>query len=214
VAPDGDLFAALRDGKASVVTGSVATLVEGGVRLASGETVDADLVVTATGLELRLLGGMELLVDGTPVALGQALTYRGTMLSDVPNLALATGYTNATWTLKCELTARWVCRLLAYMARHGIARCTPRRPPREMRESPAIELTSGYVQRALGRLPRQGPRPPWRLHQSYFRDAFHLRWSRIDDGVLELVRGDGPMALPASERLAAGLAPPEVPPIA
>jgi hypothetical protein len=186
--PDGDLFAAIRAGKASVVTGHIDTFTPAGIRLRSGAELAADLVVTATGLVMRLLSGMKLVVDGAQVALARTMTYKGAMLSDVPNLAFAIGYTNAAWTLKCELTARYVCRLLNYMDRRGYARCTPRKTDPAIAEEPVVGFTSGYVQRALPALPRQGSRRPWKLYQNYLLDTLTLRLGRVDDGTLEFAR--------------------------
>lgn len=183
--PDGDLFGAIRSGRASVVTDQIERFTESGVRLRSGQELAADIVVAATGLVLKLMGGMALSVDGRPVDLAQALSYKGMMFSDVPNLALAIGYTNASWTLKCELTAAYVCRLLNHMARHGYARCAPRRTDPRLGERPILDFTSGYVQRALPDLPRQGDRRPWRLYQNYFLDLISLRLGRVDDAAME-----------------------------
>jgi cation diffusion facilitator CzcD-associated flavoprotein CzcO len=181
--PDADLFAALRSGRASVVTDQIESFTETGLRLRSGAQLDADLVVTATGLNLELLSGVELVVDGRPVPLSGTMAYKGMMYSDVPNLASAFGYTNASWTLKCELVAEYVCRLLNHMERHGYTVCTPRRDP-GVSEEPVLDFTSGYVQRALPTLPRQGSRAPWRLHQNYVRDLLALRYGAVEDGTM------------------------------
>ena len=185
LAPDGDFFAALRSGRASIVTGEIARFTKTGVQLASGEHLEADLVVTATGLKLKLLGGVQLAVDGTPVALSHTLSYKGTMYSGVPNLASAFGYTNASWTLKCELISGFVCRLLSHMEAKGYAVCTPRRPGAGVEERPAVDLTSGYIERARHLLPKQGAGKPWRIYQNYFQDVAALRFGRLEDGVLE-----------------------------
>ncbi len=181
--PDADLFAAIRSGKASVVTDHVERFTETGLRLRSGAHLDADVIVTATGLDLKLLSGLSLVVDGRPVVLAETMAYKGMMYSDVPNMASAFGYTNASWTLKCDLTAEYVCRLLNHMDRHGYAVCTARRDP-TVREEPVLDFTSGYVQRALATLPRQGSRTPWRLHQNYVRDLLALRYGTVDDGTM------------------------------
>ncbi|HEX2552348.1 MAG TPA: NAD(P)/FAD-dependent oxidoreductase [Microvirga sp.] len=188
VAPDGDFFQALRAGTASVITDEIETFTPSGLRLRSGSTLEADLIVTATGLKLKLAGGMRLDVDGAPVDLAKALLYKGMMLSDVPNAACAIGYTNASWTLKCELTALYVCRLLNHMAAHGFDWCVPRRPVGPIAEEPAIGLTSGYIRRAAALLPKQGTRPPWRLHQNYARDLAALKFGRLADGVMAFGR--------------------------
>ena len=188
LAPDGDFFAALRSGRASVVTDEIARFTETGLRLASGEHLEADIVVTATGLKLKLLGGVRLSVDGEPVELSQTFAYKGTMYSGVPNLASAFGYTNASWTLKCELIAQFVCRLLSHMDAQGYAVCTPRKPEAGVGERPAIDLSSGYVERARRLLPKQGAKKPWRIYQNYFQDVAALRFGRLEDGVLEFAR--------------------------
>jgi cation diffusion facilitator CzcD-associated flavoprotein CzcO len=191
--PDGDLFAAIRSGTVSMATDHIATFTETGIRLRSGRELSADIIVTATGLTLKLMSGVQLVVDGVPVDLSQTMSYKGTMYSDIPNLASAFGYTNASWTLKCELTARYVCRLLNYMDRHGYVQCTPRRRDASATEKPMLDLTSGYVQRAVDRLPRQGFRKPWKMYQNYARDLLSVRFSRVDDGTMEFRRrGDRP----------------------
>jgi cation diffusion facilitator CzcD-associated flavoprotein CzcO len=183
--PDADLFQAIKAGKASVVTDHIETFTESGLRLRSGEELPADIIVTATGLVMKVLGGVEIEVDGKPVVPSQTMSYKGMMYSDVPNLASAMGYTNASWTLKCELTAAYVCRLLTYMQRHGYTHATPRRHDPSVTAEPLLTFTSGYVQRALDTLPRQGSRRPWRLYQNYALDLLTLRFGRVNDGVLE-----------------------------
>lgn len=188
LAPDGDLFAAIRAGKVSVVTEHIDTFTPQGLRLRSGTELAADVIVTATGLSMKLMNGVQLVVDGVPVELGQTMSYKGMMYSDVPNLASAIGYTNASWTLKCELTSRYVCRLLNYMDRHGYRMCTPRKHDLSIGEEPLLSFTSGYVQRALPSLPKQGARRPWRLYQNYLLDLMALRFGRLDDGTMEFAR--------------------------
>jgi monooxygenase len=186
--PDSDLFVAIKSGKASVVTDHIATFTETGIRLRSGQELTADIIVAATGLSLLLIGGVQLVVDGVPVELSQTMSYKGAMYSGIPNLASAFGYTNASWTLKCELTASYVCRLLKYMDRHGYTQCTPRRQVGSIAEKPVVDLTSGYIQRAIDKLPRQGSRRPWEMHQNYLRDLLSVRFSRVDDGTMEFTR--------------------------
>jgi monooxygenase len=186
--PDGDLFAAIRSGRASVVTDQIDAFTPTGLRLRSGQELAADIVVTATGLVMRLMSGVQLVVDGRPVELARTLIYKGAMFSDLPNFAAAIGYTNASWTLKCELIARYVARLLNYMDRHGYVQCTPRRRDPSIAGCAAIGLSSGYVQRALPALPKQGSRRPWRLYQNYILDTLVYRLGRLDDGTLELRR--------------------------
>jgi monooxygenase len=185
LAPNADIFRAIRQGRASVMTDHIETFTETGLQLRSGEHLDADIIVTATGLVLKLMSGLQLFVDGTHVEMSKTIAYKGMMYSDIPNLASALGYTNASWTLKCDLTAEYVCRLLKHMERHGYAQCTPRVNDPEVREEPILDFTSGYVRRALHTLPRQGSKTPWRLHQNYVRDLSMLRYGRVDDGVME-----------------------------
>jgi cation diffusion facilitator CzcD-associated flavoprotein CzcO len=144
-----------------------------GIRLASGELLEADIVVSATGLSLIPCGGIEVSLDGVPVEIGSRTAYRGLMLDGVPNLAYCIGYTNASWTLRADLSSRYVCRLLAYMARRGYAVATPKTPGGQGR--PLLDLSSGYVQRALEIFPRQGDRDPWLVRQNYLRDVFSAR---------------------------------------
>jgi monooxygenase len=186
---DGELFAAMRSGQVSVVTDEIDTFTESGIRLRSGEELPADIIVSATGLVMKLAGGMAITVDGVRADLADRLVYKGMMLSDVPNLALAFGYINASWTLKCDLTARTVCRLLNHMRRRGYVSCTPRlRDPKIGRE-PLLNFTSGYVRRAEAVLPRQGSKAPWRVYQNYLLDMLALRYGAIEDGVLEFRGG-------------------------
>jgi len=186
--PDADLFLALRSGKASVVTDEIASFTEKGLRLQSGAELEADIIVTATGLKVKLLGGMQLLVDGVTATPSRAMTYKGMMYSEIPNLASAFGYTNASWTLKADLTAEYVCRLLNYMDARGYDYCTPRRRDPSITEEPAITFTSGYIQRASDILPKQGSKKPWKLHQNYALDLLNLRFARVDDGTMEFTR--------------------------
>jgi cation diffusion facilitator CzcD-associated flavoprotein CzcO len=181
--PDGDLFAAIRSGRVAIVTDTIERFTGQGLKLASGEEIPADLVVTATGLVVKLLGGIEVAVDGEPVNVADRFSYKGMMLSGVPNLAVSFGYTNASWTLKCDLTSRYVCRLLAYMDRHRFAMCVPRLPEGEMERQPMLDFSSGYVRRAAGSLPAQGPKPPWRVHQNYVRDLWQLRLRPVSEAM-------------------------------
>jgi cation diffusion facilitator CzcD-associated flavoprotein CzcO len=183
--PDGDLFKAIREGCASVVTDHIDTFTETGIRLRSGQELEADLVVTATGLKLKFLGGIELEVDGRRVDPSRTMTYKGMMCSDVPNLALAIGYTNASWTLKCDLTAEYVCRLLNTMDAHGYTQCVPRRRDPSVEERPLLDFTSGYVLRSVDNLPRQGSAAPWKLYQNYALDMLMLRYAPVRDRAME-----------------------------
>jgi cation diffusion facilitator CzcD-associated flavoprotein CzcO len=181
--PDGDLFEVLRQGRASVVTDQIDRFVEGGIALRSGETIAADIIVTATGLNMKFLGGMEVEVDGERVEPSETMLYKGCMLSDVPNLALALGYTNASWTLKCDLTAEYVCRLLRHMEGHGYTQARPRRDP-EVKAEPILSFTSGYIQRSIGKFPRQGSAAPWRVYQNYAIDRVAMTRGKLDDRAL------------------------------
>lgn len=185
--PNGDLFRALRKGKASVVTDHIDCFTETGIRLKSGKHLDADIIVTATGLDLVALGGAELIVDGQPVQLPETMSYKGIMLSDVPNLAMVFGYTNASWTLKADLVSGYACRLINHMDRHGYDYCTPHVNP-EVKAAPFLDLNSGYVHRASARLPKQGDRAPWRLYQNYALDLLNFKFGSIEDGTMSFAR--------------------------
>jgi monooxygenase len=188
VVPDGDLFRAIRKGGASIVTDEIDTFTEKGIRLKSGDELEADIIVTATGLKLKLLGGMQLSVDGLSVNPAQSLTYKGTMYSGIPNLASAFGYTNASWTLRSDLTAQYVCRLLKFMEARGYNYCTPQRRDPVLAEEPVINFSSGYVLRGRDVLPKQGSKKPWRLYQNYLLDMMSLRYASVDDGTMEFGR--------------------------
>jgi len=182
--PDGDLFKVLRAEQATIVTDQIERFTPQGVQLASGGELKADVVVTATGLKLKIMGGASLKVDGETVEPGTRLLYKGAMLEGVPNFAFAVGYTNASWTLKCDLTSQYVSRLLNHMAAHGQASATPVAPLDTAVEESMLDLQSGYVERARKILPRQGARAPWKTNQNYVRDLFAFRTGRINDGVL------------------------------
>jgi monooxygenase len=186
--PDGDLFEALGAGRASIVTDRIDTFTETGLRLESGAELEADVVVTATGLNLLALGGTSFAVDGREIDVSQTVGYKGMMLSGVPNLAFTVGYTNASWTLKCDLVCQYVVRMLNHMDTRGYRQVTPRAPD-SLPTQPFIDLTSGYVQRAVDRFPRQGPSTPWRLHQNYARDILLLRRGPIEGDGIEFSRG-------------------------
>ncbi len=190
LAPDGDFFAAIKSGKASIVTDHIETFTERGIRLRSGNELAADIIVTATGLTMKIMSGVQLVVDDVPVDLAKTLIYKGTMYRDIPNLASAFGYINASWTLKCELIAQHVCRLLNYMDRHAFTQCTPRLQDHSIAEEgePMMGLTSGYMQRARDTMPRQSHRKPWKMHQNYLRDLLSLRFNTMNDGTLEFTR--------------------------
>jgi len=201
--PDGDLFRVLGSGRAAIETGTIDTFTEDGIRLSCGQVLDADIVVSATGLNLLVLGGMSLTVDGEQVDLSQTVAYKGMMFCGVPNLALTLGYTNASWTLKADLVAEYVCRVLAHMDAHGLPVCVPRAPAPGLPTEPIIDLKSGYVLRSIDVMPKQGATEPWRLRQNYFHDLRLLRRGPIDDCVEFMAAGVSPAAtLPATNATA------------
>ena len=181
VVPDGDLFAAVRSGEASIVTGAIERFTAKGVLLESGDELPADVVVTATGLEVQVFGGARLIVDGCELDAARSVGYKGMMFSGVPNMAMAMGYTNASWTLKCDLIAEYVVRLLDHMERRGYRSVTPVEPPASVPRQPFIGLTSSYIQRALAHIPSQGDRAPWRVHQNWLLDRRLYRRSPLED---------------------------------
>ncbi len=182
--PDGDLFKAIKAQRASVVTDEIDTFTEAGIRLKSGAELPADLIVTATGLSLQVLGGLQITVDGARIDLAKTMNYKGLMYSGIPNMASSFGYTNASWTLKCDLTCEYVCRLLNYMAKHGYTQCTPRNTDASITEQPWVDFSSGYLQRSMHLFPKQGSRAPWKLYQNYPKDIMLLRFGKIADGVM------------------------------
>jgi len=204
--PDGDLFQAIGEGRASIVTDQVESFTENGILLASGAELEADLVVTATGLNMLALGGAQLTVDGEAVELPKTMTYKGMMLSGVPNMAFALGYTNASWTLKADLTCEYVCRLLRHMDTYGFTQCTARNRDPSVAEQPMIDFSSGYVQRAIDKFPRQGSKAPWRLYQNYALDIISLRRGAIQDNAIEFRRGGEPEAPVSGEPAVAAAA--------
>ena len=186
--PNGDFFRSMREGKASVVTDHITSFTETGIQLASGEHLDADIIITATGLELVTLGEMDFFVDGNQVDFAKTWTYKGFAYSDIPNMASTFGYINASWTLRSDLTAEYVCRLLNHMRKKGVVQCTPRlrEQDRSMKERPWIDgFSSGYMQRMMHRMPRQGDHEPWINPQNYRRDKKMFKHSPIDDGVMQ-----------------------------
>jgi monooxygenase len=181
--PDGDLFEAISGGRASVVTDRIETFTDKGLKLASGDELDADIVVTATGLNLLALGGMALTVDGSEVNLPETVTYKGAMLGGVPNFAVALGYSNASWTLKADLICQFVCRLVNHMDANGYRQATPRPGHDIAPTDPFLDLTSGYVLRSIEKFPKQGQHEPWRTHQNYLRDVKLFRHDDLDNGM-------------------------------
>ena len=194
LAPDGDIYWAIRGGRASVATDEIERFTPDGVELKSGGRLEADIIVTATGLELQPLGNIAFVVDGAPVEVSKLMTYKGFMYSGLPNLASVFGYTNASWTLRSDLVCERVCRLIGLMERKGYAQCAPRLNDPAVAAEPWVDFSSGYFQRAAGRFPSQGSREPWRMHQNYLQDIFTLRYGAIEDGVLQFARASAPVA--------------------
>ncbi|WP_242109019.1 flavin-containing monooxygenase [Luteimonas aquatica] len=193
--PDSDLFKAIGSGKASVETDHIDTFTADGVRLRSGKALAADVVVSATGLQLQLLGGLQVTVDGKAVHSGEEYVYKGLMVSHVPNFAFCVGYTNASWTLRADLASTYVCRLLNYMDRHGYRQCVARCDPADMQPQPLLNLNSGYITRAAAILPRQGSQAPWRMPQNYLLDLKVMRFGAIEDPNLQFSRAGADTAL-------------------
>ncbi len=188
IVPNADLFKAIRGGKASMVTDEIESFTPSGLRLRSGEQIDADIVVTATGLKLKLLGGASVTVDGERINLGDTVSYKGMMSSGVPNLVSVFGYTNASWTLKAELIAKFVCRLIDHMKTGGFDTCVPMLDGKDQGTQPAVDLTSGYIQRAAASLPRQGLHKPWIYHQNYAVDLAAFKFASLKDGAMQFER--------------------------
>jgi cation diffusion facilitator CzcD-associated flavoprotein CzcO len=183
--PEGDMFKAIREQRAEVVTDHIERFTEDGIRLQSGRELKADIVVLATGLNLKFMGGAQLTVDGDAIDPSQLFVYRGMMFGNVPNLAQVFGYTNASWTLKSDLTGDFVCRVLNYMRKTGVCVVTPRLQEGTIEEEPMLNLSAGYIMRSVGKFPKQGVRLPWRLYQNYILDFIQLRLRPLRDKVLE-----------------------------
>ncbi len=198
LAPDGDLFQAIRRGRASIVTDRIDTFTEEGLLLDSGAELGADVIITATGLELLFLGGIELSVDGEEVDVADKLTYKGIMLEGIPNLAVAFGYTNASWTLKVDLTCDYVCRILNHMRSTGLRQCMPVDDDASVTRRPLLGLSSGYVQRSAHLFPKQGSKAPWEVHQSYLRDYRAMKRSDILDDTMVFSNPVGATPVPAA----------------
>ena len=181
VVPNADLFESLSNGSASIVTDRIDTFTESGIKLASGKEIEADLIVAATGLNLLAIGGMDLTVDGNEIDLSKTVGYKGMMFSGVPNMAVALGYTNASWTLKCDLCSHYMCRLVNFMDENGYAMAMPLEPDPSLPREPFIDFNSGYVVRAIHKFPKQGPHAPWRLYQNYPRDIRMLKRGPLQD---------------------------------
>ncbi|MCI4674207.1 flavin-containing monooxygenase [Candidatus Mycolicibacterium alkanivorans] len=185
LAPNGDLFRAIRKGRADVVTDTIDRFTETGIKLSSGAELAADIIVTATGLNLQLFGGADIRMDGHPLDLTTTMAYKGMMLSGVPNMAFTVGYTNASWTLKADLVSEFVCRVLNFMDSRGYDHVVPKHPDSSIDERPLLDFTPGYVLRALDRLPKAGSRSPWRLKQNYLLDLRLIRHGKVDDEALD-----------------------------
>jgi monooxygenase len=182
--PDADLFDAIKAGKVSIVTDTIDTFTATGVKLASGKSLDADIVVTATGLEMQLMGGATLFLDGVPVDMPKTMIYKGMMIGSVPNFSYVIGYNNASWTLKADLSSAHACRIINYMDRRNYLSVMPTLDPAEMSDGNFFGLTSGYLARAQAYVPKQGVRHPWKVHHNYARDYASLKLGKVDDGVL------------------------------
>ncbi len=199
--PDGDFFRSIRKHKASIVTDEIETFTETGIQLKSGETIEADAIVTATGLNLKFLGGAEVRIDGEVIELADRVSYNGSMLSGLPNAAYTVGYTNASWTLKADLVSKYVCRLINHMDEHDYKVCTPQPPDPSAKLEPIIDFSSGYVLRALDQLPKQGDKKPWRLHQNYPLDVLMFKRGSLTDGTMKFER-----VTPRAEQVSAAIA--------
>ncbi|HUJ40961.1 MAG TPA: NAD(P)/FAD-dependent oxidoreductase [Candidatus Acidoferrales bacterium] len=186
--PDSDLFKAIRGGRASVATGEIETFTERGIRLRSGEELEADIIISATGLRMVALGGVKLTVDGAAVEPGKTFIYKGVMLGNIPNFAFCVGYTNASWTLRADLSSTFVCRVLNHMKRHGYRVCRPECDPEGLEVKPLLGLNSGYVLRAAADLPKQAGKKPWIMRQNYILDMLTMRLGSLEDGVLKFTR--------------------------
>jgi monooxygenase len=187
VVPDGDLFKAIRKEQASIVTGNIASFTPEGITMADGEKVEADIIVLATGLKIQLLGGASLSIDGKPVQAGDTMVYKGMMMSGLPNFIYAFGYTNASWTLKVDLTANYLCRLIRYMDKRKYTSVVPVAPG-NARETDFLNLSSGYIQRAKAVLPKNGTQKPWKVYQNYVLDMLNIRYARIRNKYLQFKR--------------------------
>ncbi len=190
--PNGDLFKALRSGKASVVTDHIEKFTPSGIELKSGDHLDADIIITATGLQLQLMGGVKLKVDGKVTDVSDSMAYKGLMFSNIPNAAMIFGYTNASWTLKADISADYICRLIKHMDKKGYDQCMPVLNDGDVKEAPFLDMKSGYIQRAAGIFPKQGDKSPWKLKQNYFFDLTQLRFGSVVDGVMRFSKGSQP----------------------
>lgn len=185
IVPDSDFFRAIKKKKVEVVTDNIEKFTPRGILLKSGKEIEADIIVSATGLVMQLLGGMNVKMNGKTVDIGKTNCYRGVMISDIPNFAITIGYTNASWTLKCDLSCHYVTRVINYMDQHNFKVCTPRFDANKYHQEPFLDFNSGYVLRAQGKLPQQGSKAPWKVYQNYLRDTISIKYGAINDKVLE-----------------------------
>jgi len=195
LAPNGDLFRTIRSGKADVVTDTIEKFTKTGIKLNSGAELDADIIITATGLNLQLFGGAEIRRNGAPIDLHETMCYKGLMLTGMPNMAFTIGYTNASWTLKADLVSEFVCRVLNYMDANGFDTVVPQHPGNTVEERPLMDFTPGYVLRALDHLPKAGSRFPWRLKQNYLLDVRIIRRGKVDEEALHFTKHRTPVAV-------------------
>jgi cation diffusion facilitator CzcD-associated flavoprotein CzcO len=196
--PDGDLFESLKTGKAAVVTDEIDSFTESGIKLRSGRELTGDIIVTATGLNLVALGNIQISVDGRHIDPANTLNYKGTMYGGIPNLASTFGYTNASWTLKAELTCDYICRVLNHMERKGYRVCVPQNDDPAVKPEPWLNLSSGYIQRVADKMPKQGSKTPWKLHQNYVKDILALKFGSLDDGVIRFLNPTDSLELDAA----------------
>jgi monooxygenase len=194
--PDNDMFRVMREGKAEIVTGQIERFTATGIALLDGREIPADIIITATGLKMELLSGVRISVDEQPIRLGDCIGYKGFMYSGIPNVAVAMGYSNASWTLKADLVANYMCRLLNHMDASGLRVAIPDASGVSPIADPMMNLSSGYVQRALAGLPKQGDREPFRTHHDYYLDRKNLRHGPLDD---HMIFRTGPVAAAAAE---------------
>lgn len=185
LAPDSDFFESVKSDKADIVTDTIESITETGIQLNSGDHLDADIIISATGLELKFLGGIEMTVDGEIINLADTVAYKGMMFSDIPNLTLAFGYTNASWTLKCDLSNGYFCRLIDYMDKHNYTMCVPKQHDAELNLESFVDFSSSYILRYIDTYPKQGDKEPWKLKQDYYLDLKKLKKESVDDGIME-----------------------------
>ena len=188
VVPSGDLFRRLKQDDASIVTDQIETFTENGIKLKSGKELEADIVVTATGLDLLLIGGIEASIDGESVDPTKQMVYRGCMLTNVPNFAFTVGYTNSSWTLKADLVAEYVCKVLGHMDEQGFSTATPQNDDPSVKEEPLLNFPAGYVMRALDRFPKAGSKAPWKMRMTYHQDYLDIRRGALEDGALKFAK--------------------------